>query len=156
MKKSEKLYAISFGLIGTTVATLVTGLALLFVGNIRQANIARENGYDEANAEHKIEQLSTFEEQYEAGELSNAEYIDRIENIEDLNISEYIFSDENVPKEAKDAFSSANTLINAAGGLIGGSFVMFLGEVALSKAALNAQSRANKTKDYPEEPSRTM
>lgn len=150
MKKSEKLYAISFGLIGTAVATLVTGLALLFVGNIRQTNIARENGYDEANAEHKIEQLSTFEEQYEAGELSNAEYIDRIENIEDLNRSEYIFSDENVPEEAKDEYSSARAMMFVGLGVAPTCAI-------LTCAAYGIGVKASRTSDTPKkEPSRTM
>ena len=154
--KSNKIYAIELGLAGMILASVVTSSILVCVGSIRRQNIVAENGYDEANAKYQAEQLSLLEEQHEAGMISDEKYVDSVANIENLSVDEYMFSDENVPKEAKDAFSSANTLINAAGGLIGGSFVMLGGEVVLSKVALNAQSRVNKTKDYPEEPSRTM
>lgn len=149
--KSNKIYAIALGLAGTIVATVVTGIILVCVGSIRRENIVAENGYDEANAKYQAEQLSLLEEQHKAGMISDEKYVDGVANIENLSVDEYMFSDENVPEEAKDAFSSANTLITAGVGLELGSIPM-LGGVA----ALSAQSRANKTKDYPEEPARTM
>lgn len=154
MKKSGKLYAISFGLVGAMVVTGVTALGCAFAGDLKSDDIASKNGYDEANMRYQIEQFYSLEEQHEAGEISDEEFVDGVKDIENLDREEYMFSSEDVSQEARDDYSSAHAMMNAGFGLFG-----LFGAVAVLAGAGTAYgigAKASRTSDYPEEPERTM
>lgn len=126
LSKSNVLCGLAYGAFGFTILSYLVSIPIAIAGAVLSYKIPRENGYDAANAEYREERISEINEQYKNGELSHSEYTRKMGSIGNMEEQEYMFSDEDVPQEAREDYTTAQNMLVSSVGLIGAGTAVFV------------------------------
>ncbi len=138
--KSEVLLKLANRLMVLGLSIAVAGIGLLIGSGIAMEVIAEQNGYDVANNEHKTKQVVDAQAQLEKCEISQSQYDSIVKNPKDLGKDTYMYSDEDVPEQARESYAIADKVYASGIGVVGAG-------TGLICAGILASRKASKRKD---------